>query len=211
VAAAADVQQPSAKDVLEGAADRSEAEPFDARAFRRSLNSTGRYTRKPSNDASSLALMEEHGVGYSTTGLVAQMRETGYTWKQGDVLVKLAEAYGFCWGVERAVQMAYEARKAYPGQRIHITNEIIHNPSECTWPEGCAWLPGTRAGGNGGSSGATRQVPAAGVAAAVAAAVKACPALATQLQLQCIHSLCSVLHVRCRREPAAEGDGCTVY
>lgn len=72
--------------------------------------------------------MEEHGVGYSTTGLVAQMRETGYAWRQGDVSVKLAEAYGFCWGVERAVQMAYEARRAYPGQRLHITNEIIHNP-----------------------------------------------------------------------------------
>ncbi|KAI7835626.1 hypothetical protein COHA_010482 [Chlorella ohadii] len=72
--------------------------------------------------------MEEHGVGYSTTGLVAQMREQEFTWKQGDVTVKLAEAYGFCWGVERAVQMAYEARKAYPGKRLHITNEIIHNP-----------------------------------------------------------------------------------
>lgn len=124
----------SAKEVLERAADRSEPanEPgFDARAFRRSLNTTGRYTRKPSNDPDSLALMEEHGVGYSTSGLVAQMRETGYAWKQGDVTVKLAEAYGFCWGVERAVQMAYEARKAYPGQRLHITNEIIHNPGGC--------------------------------------------------------------------------------
>lgn len=75
----------SSKEVLERAADRSqgEADPtFDARAFRRSLNSTGRYTRKPSNDPDSLQLMEEHGVGYSTTGLVAQMRETGNTWKQ---------------------------------------------------------------------------------------------------------------------------------
>lgn len=101
---------------------------FDARAFRRSLNQTGRYTRKPSNDPDSLSLMEEHGVGYSTTGLIAQMREQGNEWKQGEVTVKLAEAYGFCWGVERAVQMAYEARKAYPNQRLHITNEIIHNP-----------------------------------------------------------------------------------
>lgn len=142
----------AAKDVLERAADRSTPparEPgFDARGFRRSLNTTGRYTRKPSNDPDSLQLMEEHGVGYSTTGLVAQMRETGYVWKQGDVTVKLAEAYGFCWGVERAVQMAYEARKAYPGQRLHITNEIIHNPGGC-WPAGgrvggvlAGWLAG---------------------------------------------------------------------
>ncbi|KAI8111868.1 hypothetical protein M9435_004366 [Picochlorum sp. BPE23] len=101
---------------------------FDARAFRRSLNQTGRYTRKPTNDKESLELMEDHGVGYSTSGLVAQMKEQGNEWKQGDVTVLLAEAYGYCWGVERAVQMAYEARKAYPGKRLHITNEIIHNP-----------------------------------------------------------------------------------
>lgn len=72
--------------------------------------------------------MEEHGVGYSTMGLVAQMREVGFQHVQGDVTVKLAEAYGFCWGVERAVRMAYEARRAYPDKRIWITNEIIHNP-----------------------------------------------------------------------------------
>ena len=119
-----------AEQLLDRASSKSGEEKFDARAFRRSLNQTGRYTRKPNNDADSLSLMEEHGVGYSTTGLVAQMREQGNVWKQGEVTVKLAEAYGFCWGVERAVQMAYEARRAYPGRRLHITNEIIHNPGE---------------------------------------------------------------------------------
>lgn len=49
------------------------------------------------------------------------------TW--GNVTVKLAESYGFCWGVERAVQIAYEARKQFPTERIWITNEIIHNPT----------------------------------------------------------------------------------
>ena len=46
-----------------------------------------------------------------------------------DVKIKLAQAYGYCWGVERAVQMAYEARKQYPGASLHVTNEIIHNPA----------------------------------------------------------------------------------
>lgn len=67
-------------------------------------------------------------MGYSRTGLVAQMRAGGHRWEQGPVTVLLAEAYGFCWGVERAVQMAYEARNRYPGRQLHITNEIIHNP-----------------------------------------------------------------------------------
>jgi 4-hydroxy-3-methylbut-2-en-1-yl diphosphate reductase len=122
-ATASDVE--SAKAVLDRAASDTR---FDARAFRRSLNQTGRYTRKPVNDEQSLQLMEEHGVGYSSTGIVAQMREQGFIWQQGDVTIELAEAYGYCWGVERAVQMAYEARKAYPNQKLHITNEIIHNP-----------------------------------------------------------------------------------
>jgi hypothetical protein len=61
--------------------------------------------------------------------VVKTLRENGkaYTW--GLVTVKLAEAYGFCWGVERAVQIAYEARKQFPEERIWLTNEIIHNPT----------------------------------------------------------------------------------
>lgn len=72
--------------------------------------------------------MDQHGVGYSSTGLVAQMRENNNLWKQGEVTVKLAKAYGYCWGVERAVRMAYEARNAFPDKKVYITNEIIHNP-----------------------------------------------------------------------------------
>ena len=180
-------QAPSeAQELLERAADKGQqggGEAFDARAFRRSLNATGRYTRKPSNDPASLTLMEEHGVGYSTAGLVAQMREQGNVWRQGDVTVKLAQAYGFCWGVERAVQMAYEARRAYPSQRLHITNEIIHNPgAPLCWrggglPRRPARLDTVRCGGGGGLT---------------------APSL-------------PVCGVRVRREPAAQGDGCAVH
>lgn len=65
----------------------------------------------------------------SSAGLVAQMRANGNQWFHKDVTVTLAQAYGYCWGVERAVQMAYEARKQFPERRMHITNEIIHNPA----------------------------------------------------------------------------------
>ena len=46
----------------------------------------------------------------------------------GRVTIHLAEAFGFCWGVERAVSMAYETRQHFPNKKIWITNEIIHNP-----------------------------------------------------------------------------------
>lgn len=61
--------------------------------------------------------------------VIKTLKDNGneYTW--GPVTVKLAEAYGFCWGVERAVQIAYEARKQFPEERIWLTNEIIHNPT----------------------------------------------------------------------------------
>lgn len=60
--------------------------------------------------------------------LVARLRANGNTLKVGAVTVKLAQAFGFCWGVDRAVSMAYETRKHFPDKRIWITNEIIHNP-----------------------------------------------------------------------------------
>lgn len=63
-----------------------------------------------------------------TSSLITELREAAYIVQRGDITVKLAKAYGFCWGVERAVAMAYETRKQYPDRRIHITNEIIHNP-----------------------------------------------------------------------------------
>lgn len=105
-----------------------EQEKLDGRSVRRSLNQTGRYTRQPNNNPDSQNLMDKHGVGYSSSGLVAQMREAGNVWQQGEVTVKLAKAYGYCWGVERAVRMAYEARQTFPDKQLYITNEIIHNP-----------------------------------------------------------------------------------
>eukprot|EP01024_Parvocaulis_polyphysoides_P037816 TRINITY_DN33765_c1_g1_i1.p1 TRINITY_DN33765_c1_g1~~TRINITY_DN33765_c1_g1_i1.p1 ORF type:complete len:387 (-),score=69.51 TRINITY_DN33765_c1_g1_i1:61-1221(-) len=102
---------------------------FDPKAFRRSLNKSDKYLRNPTNDPQSQTVMEEHGVGYSSTGLVAQMRANNNTWQQGDVFVELAEVYGYCWGVERSVQMAYEARNSWSDKKVYLTNEIIHNPS----------------------------------------------------------------------------------
>jgi 4-hydroxy-3-methylbut-2-enyl diphosphate reductase len=42
--------------------------------------------------------------------------------------VKLAKEFGFCYGVERAIDLAYAAHKAFPDRRIFLLGEIIHNP-----------------------------------------------------------------------------------
>lgn len=60
--------------------------------------------------------------------LIADLRANGNQLQIGEITIKLAEAFGFCWGVDRAVSMAYETRKQFPDRRIWITNEIIHNP-----------------------------------------------------------------------------------
>ncbi|KAL5701459.1 4-hydroxy-3-methylbut-2-enyl diphosphate reductase [Ranunculus cassubicifolius] len=64
-----------------------------------------------------------------TSDVIKKLKENGNEYSWGNVTVKLAESYGFCWGVERVVQIAYEARKQFPEERIWITNEIIHNPT----------------------------------------------------------------------------------
>lgn len=46
----------------------------------------------------------------------------------GRLTVRLAKEFGFCYGVERAIDLAYAARKAYPDKRIFLLGEIIHNP-----------------------------------------------------------------------------------
>lgn len=60
--------------------------------------------------------------------LIGHLRSNGNTLTKNGITIKLAEAFGFCWGVDRAVSMAYETRKHFPDKQIWITNEIIHNP-----------------------------------------------------------------------------------
>ena len=46
----------------------------------------------------------------------------------GDTTIRLAEEFGFCYGVERAVDYAYQTRERFPDRTVFITGEIIHNP-----------------------------------------------------------------------------------
>src|SRR4051812_31259034 len=60
--------------------------------------------------------------------LVDLLRERDYSLVAGDVTVRLAREFGFCYGVERAVDYAYQARKKFPDRTIYLAGEIIHNP-----------------------------------------------------------------------------------
>ena len=60
--------------------------------------------------------------------LVDLMREREFELSVGDTTVRLAREFGFCYGVERAVDYAYQARAKFPGRRVVLVGEIIHNP-----------------------------------------------------------------------------------
>jgi 4-hydroxy-3-methylbut-2-enyl diphosphate reductase len=99
---------------------------MDTKAFKRSLNASEQYHRKGFGHEAEVSgqMQTEY-----QSDLIQQIRDNSYTLVRGDVTIRLAEAFGFCWGVERAVAMAYETRQHFPTERIWITNEIIHNPS----------------------------------------------------------------------------------
>jgi 4-hydroxy-3-methylbut-2-enyl diphosphate reductase len=60
--------------------------------------------------------------------IVDYLRSHDYTLVSGDVTVRLAREFGFCYGVERAVEYAYQTRRKFPDRRILLVGEIIHNP-----------------------------------------------------------------------------------
>ena len=60
--------------------------------------------------------------------LVDRIRAADYQWAVGRVRILLAREFGFCYGVDRAVDYAYQTRKRFPDQSIYLTGEIIHNP-----------------------------------------------------------------------------------
>jgi 4-hydroxy-3-methylbut-2-enyl diphosphate reductase len=60
--------------------------------------------------------------------IVDYLRSHDFTLTAGDVTIRLAREFGFCYGVERAVEYAYQTRRKFPDRRIFLVGEIIHNP-----------------------------------------------------------------------------------
>ena len=99
---------------------------MDTKTFKRNLQQSDNYHRNGfgHKEEANIALNQEY-----QSSLIQEIRQNNYKITRGDVTIRLAEAFGFCWGVERAVAMAYETRTHFPTEKIWITNEIIHNPS----------------------------------------------------------------------------------
>jgi 4-hydroxy-3-methylbut-2-enyl diphosphate reductase len=60
--------------------------------------------------------------------IVDLARAHNFRLQAGELTIRLAKEFGFCYGVDRAVEYAYEARTRFPDKKIFITGEIIHNP-----------------------------------------------------------------------------------
>ncbi len=69
----------------------------------------------------------EVAVHFHST-IVEKLRDKGGKLTFGNTTLLLAEQFGFCYGVERAIDLAYASRKVFPENRIFLIGEIIHNP-----------------------------------------------------------------------------------
>src|SRR5207244_6099961 len=75
-----------------------------------------------------MAAVQAQVLAHYRSDLVERIRANGHILSAGDLTIKLAKQFGFCYGVERAIDLAYAARKVFPEQPIYILGEIIHNP-----------------------------------------------------------------------------------
>jgi 4-hydroxy-3-methylbut-2-enyl diphosphate reductase len=62
------------------------------------------------------------------SSLIEQIKAADFTYRSGRLTVHLAREFGFCYGVDRAVDYAYQTRRRYPARAVYLTGEIIHNP-----------------------------------------------------------------------------------
>jgi 4-hydroxy-3-methylbut-2-enyl diphosphate reductase len=62
------------------------------------------------------------------SAIVDRVRAGDFKYQAGRLTIHLAREFGFCYGVDRAVDYAYQARRRFPTRNVFLTGEIIHNP-----------------------------------------------------------------------------------
>jgi len=75
-----------------------------------------------------MAKVQEQVQSHYRSVVVERIRANGGTLTVRDTTLRLAKQFGFCYGVERAIDLAYAARKVFADSRLYILGEIIHNP-----------------------------------------------------------------------------------
>jgi len=110
--------------------DTAEAESVAKRDERRRIMGKDKYKRggAPFDKAIHKDVTSKMSEKFKSE-LVEQMKEDSFRELKrgegnGEVTFVLAKEYGFCWGVERSIELAWAARDAYPEKKMHITNEV---------------------------------------------------------------------------------------
>ena len=75
-----------------------------------------------------MAAVQAQVENHYRSEVVEKIRASGGKLVHNGVTVMLAKQFGFCYGVERAIDLAYAASKVFVGRRIFLLGEIIHNP-----------------------------------------------------------------------------------
>lgn len=75
-----------------------------------------------------MSLVQAEVEGHYRSHVVDYVRSIGGTFTAAGLTIRLAKAFGFCYGVERAIDLAYAAAKHFKDRRIYLLGEIIHNP-----------------------------------------------------------------------------------
>lgn len=85
----------------------------------------GSYFQKGFNLKAAVAPVLQRSYG---SEVVERLKALGYRARAGPLTLRLAREFGFCYGVDRAVEYAYETREKFPDRRVFLSGEIIHNP-----------------------------------------------------------------------------------
>ena len=75
-----------------------------------------------------MELVAAEVANHYNSSIVEKLRDRGGMITIGNTTLRLAQSFGFCYGVERAIDLAYASRRVFPDNRIFLIGEIIHNP-----------------------------------------------------------------------------------
>lgn len=75
-----------------------------------------------------MELVQAEVENHYRSAVVEALRQQGGIVTVGNTTIRLAKQFGFCYGVERAIDLAYAARRVFPDKRLFLIGEIIHNP-----------------------------------------------------------------------------------